>query len=48
MDAWLIGSLSIRTISVNGVPKPFHDVTDEDFDLMTPDEYEAYWAVANA
>jgi hypothetical protein len=31
--------------AVNGVMKPFSDVTDEDTELMTPDEYTTYYEV---
>lgn len=33
------------TLSVNGVPKSFSEVTDEDTELMTPDEYTAYYDI---
>ncbi|KAF8137484.1 TFIIE alpha subunit-domain-containing protein [Boletus edulis] len=32
-------------VSVNGVQKPFSEVTEEDQELMTPDEYTAYFEV---
>ncbi|KIK46983.1 hypothetical protein CY34DRAFT_799831 [Suillus luteus UH-Slu-Lm8-n1] len=32
-------------VFVNGVTKPFSEVTDEDTELMTPDEYTAYYEV---
>lgn len=32
-------------VFVNGVAKPFSEVTDEDTELMTPDEYTAYYEV---
>lgn len=32
-------------VFVNGVMKPFSEVTDEDTELMTPDEYTAYYEV---
>jgi transcription initiation factor TFIIE subunit alpha len=32
-------------VFVNGVLKPFSEVTDEDTELMTPDEYTAYYEV---
>ncbi|KAG1786838.1 TFIIE alpha subunit-domain-containing protein [Suillus plorans] len=32
-------------VLVNGVLKPFSEVTDEDTELMTPDEYTAYYEV---
>ncbi|KAJ8586326.1 hypothetical protein M405DRAFT_795743 [Rhizopogon salebrosus TDB-379] len=32
-------------VLVNGVPKPFFEVTDEDTELMTPDEYTAYYDI---
>lgn len=34
--------------SVNGVQKPFSEVTEEDQELMTPDEYTAYFEVFQA
>ena len=33
---------------VNGVPKPYSQVTEEDHDLMTPDEYTAYFEILQA
>ncbi|EGO03838.1 hypothetical protein SERLA73DRAFT_175515 [Serpula lacrymans var. lacrymans S7.3] len=33
------------TVYVNGQPKPFSHVTEEDQDLMTPEEYTAYFEV---
>ena len=33
------------TLSVNGVLKSFSEVTDEDTELMTPDEYTAYYDI---
>ncbi|KAI0337217.1 hypothetical protein BDW22DRAFT_1364381 [Trametopsis cervina] len=35
-------------VYVNGEPVPFSSVTDEQQDLMTPEEYEAWWEVAKA
>ena len=35
-------------LSVNGVPKPYSQVTEEDHDLMTPDEYTAYFEILQA
>ncbi|KAF9234259.1 TFIIE alpha subunit-domain-containing protein [Melanogaster broomeanus] len=35
-------------IFVNGVQKPFSEVTEEDQELMTPDEYTAYFEVLQA
>ncbi|KAF8549041.1 hypothetical protein OG21DRAFT_1421978 [Imleria badia] len=35
-------------VSVNGVQKPFSEVTEEDQELMTPDEYTAYFEVFQA
>ncbi|KAI9569973.1 TFIIE alpha subunit-domain-containing protein, partial [Boletus coccyginus] len=35
-------------VSVNGVQKPFSEVTEEDQELMTPDEYTAYFEVYQA
>lgn len=32
-------------VFINGVTKPFSEVTDEDTELMTPDEYTAYYEV---
>jgi transcription initiation factor TFIIE subunit alpha len=32
-------------IMVNGMPKPYSQVTEEDHDLMTPDEYTAYFDI---
>ena len=31
--------------TVNGVPKAFSDVTEDDHGLMTPEEYTAYFEV---
>lgn len=30
---------------VNGAPKPYSQVTDEDHELMTPEEYEEYFRI---
>ena len=38
----------IFNLSVNGVPKPYSQVTEEDHDLMTPDEYTAYFEILQA
>lgn len=38
-------SSSLCRFAVNGVLKPFSEVTDEDTELMTPDEYTAYYEV---
>lgn len=35
-------------VHVNGAPKPFSQVTEEDQELMTPDEYTAYFEVFQA
>ncbi|KAH0826609.1 TFIIE alpha subunit-domain-containing protein [Lanmaoa asiatica] len=35
-------------VSVNGVQKPFEEVTEEDQEFMTPDEYTAYFEVFQA
>ena len=35
-------------LSVNGVLKPYSQVTEEDHDLMTPDEYTAYFEILQA
>ncbi len=35
-------------IVVNGLPKPYSQVTEEDHDLMTPDEYTAYFEILQA
>ncbi|KAH9478542.1 Transcription initiation factor IIE subunit alpha [Psilocybe cubensis] len=32
-------------VMVNGTPKPYSQVTEEDHDLMTPDEYTAYFEI---
>ena len=32
---------------VNGVAKPFSEVTNEDLDAMSKEEYEAYQGVAD-
>jgi transcription initiation factor TFIIE subunit alpha len=34
--------------SANGAQKPFSEVTEEDQELMTPDEYTAYFEVFQA
>ncbi|KAH7913129.1 TFIIE alpha subunit-domain-containing protein [Hygrophoropsis aurantiaca] len=36
------------SVLVNGVSKPFSEVTEEDQELMTPDEYTAYFEVFQA
>ncbi|KAF7986296.1 hypothetical protein HWV62_35242 [Athelia sp. TMB] len=36
------------TVFVNGAPKAFSEVTEEDHDLMTPEEYTAYFEVLEA
>ena len=41
---WLL----ISFLLVNGVQKPFSEVTEEDQELMTPDEYTAYFEVFQA
>jgi transcription initiation factor TFIIE subunit alpha len=33
---------------VNGEAKPYSTVTEEDHELMTPDEYQAFFEVFNA
>jgi transcription initiation factor TFIIE subunit alpha len=33
---------------VNGVPKAFSEVTEDDHGLMTPEEYTAYFEVFEA
>jgi len=33
---------------VNGVPKSFSQVTEEDHDLMTPDEYTTFFEIMQA
>lgn len=33
---------------VNGTPKPFSEVTEEDHELMTPDEYTTFFEVLQA
>ncbi|KAF9568654.1 hypothetical protein CPC08DRAFT_678934 [Agrocybe pediades] len=35
-------------VMVNGVPKPYSQITEEDHDLMTPDEYTAFFDVMQA
>ncbi|KAH7886931.1 TFIIE alpha subunit-domain-containing protein [Phlebopus sp. FC_14] len=35
-------------VLVNGVPKPFSEVTEEDQELMTPDEYTGYFEIFQA
>ena len=35
------------TVMVNGVAKPFSEVTNEDLDAMSKEEYEAYQGVAD-
>ncbi|KJA14953.1 hypothetical protein HYPSUDRAFT_208266 [Hypholoma sublateritium FD-334 SS-4] len=35
-------------VNVNGFPKPYSQVTEEDHDLMTPDEYTAYFEILQA
>jgi len=35
-------------IFVNGAPKPYSQVTEDDHDLMTPDEYTAFFEVMQA
>ncbi|KAF8230306.1 hypothetical protein L208DRAFT_1423853 [Tricholoma matsutake] len=35
-------------VHVNGNPKPYSQVTEEDHDLMTPDEYTAFFEVMQA
>ncbi|KAF9480590.1 hypothetical protein BDN70DRAFT_912638 [Pholiota conissans] len=35
-------------VNVNGFPKPYSQVTEEDHDLMTPDEYTAYFDILQA
>jgi transcription initiation factor TFIIE subunit alpha len=38
----------LRVPLVNGNPKPYSQVTEEDHDLMTPDEYTAFFEVVQA
>ncbi|EDR08240.1 uncharacterized protein LACBIDRAFT_297707 [Laccaria bicolor S238N-H82] len=35
-------------VNVNGLPKPYSQVTEEDHDLMTPDEYTAFFEILQA
>lgn len=41
---WRLISFSL----VNGVQKPFSEVTEDDQELMTPDEYTTYFEVFQA
>lgn len=38
-------SVNLPFSPVNGVPKPYSQVTEDDHDLMTPDEYAAYFEI---
>ena len=40
-----LSSSICNAMLVNGQPKPFSHVTEEDQDLMTPEEYTAYFEV---
>jgi len=35
-------------VRVNGAPMDFTDVTDDHHEMMTPEEYEAYFEVASS
>lgn len=39
------GSTQDPSVMVNGVPKPLSQVTEEDHDLMTPEEYTDYFQI---
>jgi len=38
----------LTVVVVNGQPKPYSQVTEEDHDLMTPDEYTTFFEVMQA
>ena len=40
--------IATNPTSVNGIPKPFSQVTEDDQEMMTPDEYMAYFEVFQA
>ncbi|KAF8962636.1 TFIIE alpha subunit-domain-containing protein [Flammula alnicola] len=44
----LVEPLDDPMVNVNGFPKPYSQVTEEDHDLMTPDEYMAYFEILQA
>jgi transcription initiation factor TFIIE subunit alpha len=39
--------LCLRLVTVNGEAMPYSAVTEEHHDLMTPDEYTAYFEIAS-
>jgi len=55
MTPWLwvrfrvtVWRIRLTFTSVNGQPKPYSQVTEEDHELMTPEEYTAYFEVMQA
>jgi len=45
---WSSSSIDHYRYVVNGVPMDFTDVTDDHHEMMTPEEYEAYFEVASS
>ena len=46
-NGWDDDGESEAEVHVRGVPKPIHDVTEEDQDLMTREEFHAFWSLAH-